>query len=110
MDFSNFYPKTVYFCNCLTMVIEKCKKGSSLQNLCDEINKNDTDDVTIYCSKCGDAKQDVVFSCGNHMQARVIQIVEADVTLHVTEKHFCLNCIKRYLRDHYSKFSSKVNI
>ena len=113
MNLSNFYPKTVYFCNCLKMVMEKCKKGCSLQDLCNEINNNNTGDSTIYCSKCGDGKQHVIFSCSNHlaMGTFVIQYVENDSTLMVAkDKHFCMNCIKRYLRQNYHKFLSKVNI
>ena len=112
MNLSNFYPETVYFCNCLKMVMEKCKKASSLQDLCNEINNNDTDDI-IYCSRCGDCKKDVVLSCCNHlaMGTFVIQHVENDsVAMVAKDKHFCLSCIKRYLRKNYDKFLSKVNI
>ena len=66
MKLSNFHPKTVYFCNCLTMVMEKCEKGCSLQDLCNEINNNDTGNV-IYCSRCGDRKENVIFSCIHHL-------------------------------------------
>ena len=113
MDLSNVYPKTVYFCDCLKMVIEKCKKESSLQDLVNEINDSNTGDSIIYCSRCGDAKQDVVLSCANHlaMGTFVIQYVKNDsVAMAVTDKLFCLSCIKRYLRHHYGKFLSKVNI
>ena len=112
MNLSNFYPKTVYFCNCLQMIIEKCKKGCSLQDLCNKINNNDTGDIT-YCSKCGDGKQDVVLTCGNHLAMGnfLIQYVENDSVVMVAEdKLFCLSCIKRYLRKNYDKFLSKVNI
>ena len=111
-NLSNVYPKTVYFCNCLKMVMEKCKKGCSLQDLCNEINNNDTGDNIIYCSKCGDDKQDVIFSCTNHlaMGTFVIQYVENDaITMQMKDKLFCLSCIKRYLRKNYDKFLSKVN-
>ena len=113
MNLSNFYPKTVYFCNCLTMVVEKSKKGCSLQDLCNEINNNDTGDSIIYCSRCADGKKDVVLSCVNHlaMGTYVIQYVENDsVAMVATDKLFCLSCIKRYLRMNYDKFLSKVNI
>ena len=113
MNLSNIYPETVYFCNCLKMVMQKCKKGCSLQDLCNEINNNDTGDSIIYCSKCGDGKQDVVLSCSNHlaMGTYTVQYVENDsVAMTVTDNFSCLNCIKNYLRRNYHKLSFKVNI
>ena len=112
-NLSNVYPKTVYFCNCLKMVIDKCKKSCSLQDLCNEINKDDTGDNVIYCSMCGPGKQDVVLSCCHHipMGTYNIQYVKNDVrTMKVTSEHFCLNCIKIYLRKNYHRFLSKLNI
>ena len=111
-NLSNVYPKTVYFCNCLKTVIEKCKKASSLQDLCNEINNNDTGDSIIYCSKCGDGKQDAVFSCSDHlsMGSFVVQYVDNEsVRMVAQDKHFCLTCIKRHLSKNYDKFLSKVN-
>ena len=113
MNLSNFYPKTVYFCNCLQLVVEKCKKGCSLQDLCNQINDNDTADGIIYCSKCGDGKQDVVFSCSDHLSMGTfrVQFVKNEcVTMVAQDKHFCLTCIKRFLSKNYDKFLSKVNI
>ena len=113
INLSNFYPKTVYFCNCLKMVIEKCEKGCSLQDLCNQINENDTGDNIIYCAKCGDGKQDVVLSCCNHipMGTFVIQYTANNAAaMTITDRHFCLFCIKKYLRQKYYKFLSKVNI
>ena len=111
MNLSNVYPETVYFCNCLKMVMEKCKKASSLQDLCNEINNNG--DGIIYCSKCGDGKQDVVFSCSDHlsMGTFIVQYVQNEcVSMVAQDKHFCLTCIKRFLSKNYAKFLSKVNI
>ena len=113
INLSNFYPKTVYFCNCLKIVIEKCEKGCSLQDLCNQINDNDTGSNIIYCARCGDSKQDVVLSCCGHkpMATFVIQYTANNArTMQVTDRHFCLSCIKRYLRRNYYKFLSKVNI
>ena len=112
-DLSNFFPKTVYFCNCLQKVIEKCEKGCSLQDLCNEINHNDTDDGIIYCAKCGDGKQNVVLSCCDHipMGTFTIQYTANNATaMTFRNKQFCLSCIKRYLQKNYYKFLSKVNI
>ena len=113
INLSNFYPKTVYFCNCLKKVMEKCEKGCSLQELCNQINDGDTDDNIIYCAKCGDTKQDVVLSCCGHipMTTFVIQNTANNAcVMQVTDRHFCLSCIKKYLRKNYYKFLSKVDI
>ena len=113
INLSNFYPKTVYFCNCLKMVIEKCEKGCSLQDLCNQINDYDTGDNIIYCAKCGDDKQNVVLSCCSHipMGTFVIQYTANDAAaMKIEDGLFCLTCIKRYLRKNYYKFLSKVNI
>ena len=110
---SNFYPQTVYFCDCLKMVMEKCKKVCSLQDLCNEINDDDTGDNIIYCAKCGDGKQDVVLSCCDHipMGTYTVQYISNNaMVMSAQEKHFCLRCIKSYLRKNYHKLLSKVNI
>ena len=111
-DLSNFFPQTVYFCDCLQMVIEECKKPCSLQNLCNEINNNSNDSEIIYCVKCGNEKKDAVFSCINHltMGSFLIQTIENDVTIFQTyNRHFCLVCIKKYLRKKYNIFKCKVS-
>ena len=111
-NLSNFFPETVYFCDCLQMV-KKCKKTCSLQDLCNEINNNDSNDETIYCVKCGNEKKDVVFSCCNHMAmgSFLIQTITNEATVFETDnRHFCLLCIKKYLRKKYHIFKShKVN-
>ena len=110
-DISNFFPKTVYFCDCLQKIIEQCEKASSLQYFCNQINNNDTDDHIIYCSKCNDRK-DVVFSCTDHMSMGTftIQYVADNSTImQIQDTHFCLLCIKKYLRGKYYKFNSHNN-
>ena len=110
---SNFFPKTVYFCDCLKMVMEKCEKGCSLQDLCNLTNDNDTGDEIIYCVKCGDSKQDVVLSCCGHisMKTFVMQYIANDaVVMKIQDRHFCFSCIKKYLRKNYHIFLSKTNI
>ena len=112
MNLSNVYPKTVYFCDCLKVtIVEKCKKGCSLQDLVNQINGSGN--AIIYCSRCGTGKQDVVLCCANHlaMAAYTVQYHANDsVVTQMMDKSYCLNCIKLYLRTNYEKFSSKVNI
>ena len=111
-ELSNFFPETVYFCDCLHEIIEKCKKPCSLQDLCNQINNGDTDDEIIYCVKCN-KKQNVVFSCTNHMTMGtfLIQYTSNNSTaMEIKDRHFCLLCIKKYLREKYYKFNCrKVN-
>ena len=110
---SNFYPKTVYFCDCLKLVIGECEKGSSLQDFCNEINNKQTRGNCIYSVKCGVKKQDNVFSCLDHipMGTFYVQYSTNDVrTLETINESFCLTCIKKYLRQNYNIFLFKTNI
>ena len=112
-NLSNFYPKTVYFCDCLKLVIGECEKGSSLQDFCNEINNKQTTGNCIYSVKCGDKKQDNVFSCLDHipMGSFHIQYIANDVRkLETINESFCLICIKKYLRQNYDIFLFKSNI
>ena len=109
---SNFYPKTVYFCDCLKLVIGECEKGSSLQDFCNEINNKQTRGNCIYSVKCGDKKQDNVFSCLDHipMGTFYVQYSTNDVRkLETINESFCLTCIKKYLRQNYNIFLFKTN-
>ena len=110
---SNFYPKTVYFCDCLKMVIDECEKGSSLQDLCNDVNDKNSTDNCIYSVRCGDIKEDNVFSCLNHIPMGTFKIqysANGVLQLETINESFCLTCIKKYLRRNYTKFMFKSNI
>ena len=110
---SNFYPKTVYFCDCLKMVIDECEKGSSLQDFCNEINDKNSTGNCIYSVKCGNNKQDNVFSCLNHIPMGTFNIqhmANSVRQLETLNESFCLICIKKYLRLKYNNFLFKSNI
>ena len=112
-DLSNFYPETVYFCDCLKMVIDECKKASSLQYFYNEINDKNNTGNCIYSVRCGDDKKDNVFSCFNHIPMGTFQIQYTKNSikkLDTINESFCLICIKKYLRRHYNKFLFKTNI
>ena len=105
----DFFPGKVYFCDCLQETINNCSKSSSLQDICNEIN--DTDGKMIYCVKCGDGKQDVVFSCGNHliMGTFAVELHGNNVTLiENSTVHYCFSCIKKYLQEKYYKFNCLI--
>ena len=105
----DFFPRTVYFCDCLQEIIDNCSKSSCLQEICEEINK--IDGKMIYCVRCGDEKQDVVFSCGNHliMGTFAVELNGNNVSLiESTTGHYCLSCIKTYLQEKYYKFNCQI--
>ena len=105
----DFFPRAVYFCDCLQETIDNCLKCFCLQDIFNEINK--TDGKMIYCVRCGDEKQDVVFSCGNHliMGTFAVDLHVNKVTLiKSTARHYCLSCIKKYLKEKYYKFNCQI--
>ena len=104
-----FFPEVVYYCDCLQKVIEKCKRPSSLQDTCNEIN--DSDGEMIYCVKCGDDKKDVVFSCTKHltMGTFAVEIHNNKVAVIQTEtRQYCLSCVKTYLQEKYQIFNYEI--
>ena len=112
-DLNKFYPQTVYFCDCLKLVIGECKKPLSLQHFCNEINDKNTTGNCIYSVRCGDDKKDNVFSCLNHipMGSFQIQYTKNGIKkLDTINESFCLICIKKYLRRNYAIFMFKTNI
>ena len=105
----DFSPRAVYFCDCLQETINNCSKSSSLQDICNEIDDSDSDDKMIYCVRCGDGKQDVVFSCGNHLMMGTIELHGNNVTLSkFSTGYYCLSCIKKYLQEKYYKFNCQI--
>ena len=113
-----FFPKKVYRCACLGRVIASCllDKIYSLADICDKINEtNCTNSEKIYCVKCGENKQDVIFSCGDHM-AMIIFAVKRDdctqssdkttATIYFRDetKTYCRTCVKKYLQEMYYHF------
>ena len=105
----DFFPRTVYFCDCLQEIIDNCSKSCSLQDICNEINM--TDGKMIYCVRCGDEKQDVVFSCGNHliMGTFAVELNGNNVTIiESLTGHYCLSCVKKYLIEKYYKFNCQI--
>ena len=111
-DLSNFFPQTVYFCDCLKTVIAQCPKSLSLQDFCNEINEKQTNDDCIYSVRCGFKKKDNVFSCLNHipMGNFYIQYTKNEAReLETSDGSFCLICIKTYLRRNYHNFLFKNN-
>ena len=88
------FPKTVYHCSCVALEIKLCLVNGnySLKDIVKKLNKK-ASYRKIYCSKCGDNLENVIFSCRKHMH--LISICE------LKDKGRCLRCIKRYLKTAY---------
>ena len=84
------FPKTVYHCSCVNLEIKLCLINGhySLKDIVKKLNEKVSYNK-IYCSKCGDNLQNVIFSCREHMS--MISGCEMD-------NKKCLRCIKRYLK------------
>ena len=104
----DFFPKTVYYCDCLKNIIKKCLKPCSLQHICDEIN--DCNGIIVYCARCGDNKEDVVFSCADHllMGTFTAQFLNGKVTVIETNRKYCFCCIKKNLQEKYYNYNSEI--
>ena len=98
------FPNKVYHCPCVSLEIKLCLVNGqySLRDICKKLNET-IDDKKIYCSKCGDDLQDVVFSCVNHMQLVIFSVKQDGCYVELDEKtkNFCKYCIKKYLQAAY---------
>ena len=98
------FPNKVYHCPCVNLEIKLCLVNGqySLKDICKKLNQT-IDDKKIYCSKCGDDLQNVVFSCVNHMQLVIFSVKQDGcyVKLDEKEKNSCKYCIKKYLQAAY---------
>ena len=77
-NYKNFFPKRVYHCSCLHSIIVSCLQDGiySLGDICHRIRQVNTGIKKIYCAKCGDDKQDVVFSCCDHMAMVIFSVIK----------------------------------
>ena len=95
------FPNKVYHCSCVSLEIKLCLVNGqySLKDICKKLNET-IDDKKIYCSKCGDDLQNVIFSCVNHMQIVILSCTQVGTYVELTEtaKNSCKICIKKYLQ------------
>ena len=84
------FPKTVYHCSCVDLEIKLCLVNGhySLKDIVKKLNEKLCYKKNIFCSKCGDNLENVIFSCREHMS--LISVCEFN-------NKRCLRCIKRYL-------------
>ena len=93
--YNKFFPEKFYRCTCLRRIIASCLADEiyCLTDICKKVDE--TIRKKIFCVKCGENEQNVIFSCCNHMPV----IILASET-----KSYCRTCIKRYLQRKYYHF------
>ena len=98
------FPNKVYHCPCVKLEIKLCLVNGqySLKDIIKKLNEK-IDALKIYCSKCGDDLQDVIFSCTQHMQLVIVSIKEENGYFELDEKvkDSCKYCLKKYLKVAY---------
>ena len=91
----------VYYCPCLKIDVMMCLVNGnySLNDIITELKKSKAKKL-FYCTRCGDDKQNVIFSCVDHMKLKTFLVGDG----HLTEEHRnnCIRCLKKYLRTAYS--------
>ena len=109
--YKNFFPQRVYHCSCLHSIIISCLVDGiySLGDICHQIRQVNTAIKKIYCAKCGDDKQDVIFSCCDHMSMIIFSVKSSDKTTasiycNDETKNYCIKCVKKYLQTMYYRY------
>ena len=102
------FPKKVYHCPCVSLQIKLCLVNGdySLKDICKKLNQVEVekdDNQKIYCSKCGDNMEDVIFSCTKHMSLVIFRVNNNYDYIELNEetKNSCKKCIKKYLQIAY---------
>ena len=99
------YPDKVYYCQCLSLDVKLClvKGDYSLKDIIRKLRQSKVNRL-FYCCKCGDGKQDIIFSCVDHMRLKAFFVEQDDEHLHLKQHHRnnCKRCIKKYLKTAYN--------
>ena len=95
------FPDKVYYCPCVKVDVMMCFVNGdySLKDIIGKLKKSKAKKM-FFCTKCGDDKRDVIFSCTNHM--RLNNYLVGDEHLSNNHKKNCKQCLKKYLRTAYS--------
>ena len=117
-NYKNFFPKRVYHCSCLHSIIVSCLQDGiySLGDICHRIRYGNTAIKKIYCAKCSDDKQDVVFSCCDHMAMIIFSVktksssdkTTASIYCNDETKNYCIKCVKKYLQAMYYRYQHTI--
>ena len=92
------FPNKVYYCPCVKIDIMMCLVNGDycLKDIISKLKKCKVNKL-FYCTKCGDDKRSVIFSCVDHMKLKTFLVGESEDHL-----NNCKKCIKKYLRIAYS--------
>ena len=113
-----FFPKTVYRCACLRVVITSCfQRGIyAFKDIHDEITKSRCCETTrMFCVKCGRDDENVVFTYADHVSVLVVAMAykctelpnEANITV-FNGQTYCCGCIRKCLREMYHYYHFNV--
>ena len=96
------YPNKVYYCPCLKIDVMMCLVDGcySLNDIIHKIKNHSKINRLFYCTRCGDHKKDVIFSCVSHIRLRTFLCGDNQLT--DQHKDRCPRCIKKYLRTSFS--------
>ena len=109
--FKKFFPRKVYHCSCLEHVIASCLLNEiySFNDICIKVNQ--TVREKIFCTKCGENKQDVIFTCTEHipliiLTVEISQSFDGQTSYYFRDetKTYCRTCVKICLRRMYYYF------
>ena len=95
------YPNKVYYCPCLKIDVMMCLVNGdySLKDITTRLLQSKAKKL-FYCTRCGDDRQNVIFSCTDHMKLKTFLV--GDGHLSDAHRNNCRNCLKKYLRTAYS--------
>ena len=108
LKYKKFFPEKVYRCDCLARVITSCLANEiySLVDICIKVNQ--TICKEIYCVKCGENRQNAIFSCTDHMPMVIFAVETSQstdtISLRDETKTYCSICVKKYLQKMYYFF------
>ena len=109
--YKKLFPQKVYRCACLDRVITSCLVNEiySLMDICIKVNQ--TIREKIFCVKCGENRENVIFSCGDHMPMIIFGVEtskscagQTTISFRDETKTYCPICVKKYLQEMYYLF------
>ena len=111
LKYKYFFPQKVYRCACLGRVIASCLVDEiySLVDICKKVNEISCE--KIYCVKCGENKENTIFSCGDHMAMIIFAYntqssdqTTGTISFRDETKTYCRICVRKYLQKMYYRF------